>query len=684
MDTLGWGILATGAIARAFARDLRDSRAGRLVAVASRTPERARDFVAELDGVTPHPSYEALLSDPRVEAVYVATPHTQHALWTIRALEAGKHVLCEKPLGINRAEVMAMVEAARTRGAFLMEAFMYRIHPQTERLVELLREGAIGDVRYVRASFGFETPFDPESRLFSSELAGGGILDVGCYPVSAARLVAGASRGEPFLEPDRVDGHGMLGETGVDLWAAALLRFPDGLSAQVATSVSFGLGQELEIYGGRGAIRVRAPFLPSGRGAGAWEILLLRSGREPETIRSETTRGMYALEADHVAEQLAAGRRESPAVSLDDSLGNARALDAWRRELGLVFEPERPERCTIPVSGRPLRRRPDARLPHGAIRGLDRPVSRLVMGADNQTGQPEADVMFDHWFERGGNAFDTAYLYTGGRSESQLGSWIRSRGVRDQVVVITKGAHTPYCAPRWIEPQLCESLERLQTDCAELYFLHRDDPEIPAGEFVDALNEQLRKGRIRAFGGSNWTLARVREANAYARVHGLVGFTAVSNNFSLARMLEPVWAGCVASSEPEYRAFLAESGLALLAWGSQARGFFTPRADAAAAGRQEGGLQRHAWGHPDLAEIARVWLSPQNLERRRRAGALAERRGVDMICVALAWVLAQPFPVFALIGPRAPWETRSSLRALELSLSPEELAWLDLERDAPS
>ena len=679
MDELRWGILATGAIARAFARDLHTAESGRLVAVGSRTEEKARKLASGFEGVTPHGSYEALLADKEVDAVYVATPHPQHAQWVIRAAESGKHVLCEKPLGVNHAEVMAMVEAARVNDVFLMEAFMYRVHPQTLRLVELLRQAAIGEVRHIRSSFGFASPFNAESRLFRNDLAGGGILDVGCYAISVARLVAGVARGEPFAEPDGVAGHGQLGETGIDRWAAGLLSFPGGVSAQVASAVSVDLGADLEIYGSRGRIRVSSPFLPSGRGRGPWEIRLDVRGESPQVIRGETSAGMYAIEADHVAEQIAAGRRESPLMSLDDSLGNARALDAWRRAIPLVYETEQPERCTVPASGRPLERRSDAPMRYAELPGVTVPISRLVLGVDNQSSMPQAAVMFDHYFEHGGNAFDTAYLYGGGLSESLLGQWIRNRGVRDDVVVITKGAHTPLNFPRYVEPQLLQSLERLQTDSVDLYFLHRDNEDVPAGEFVAALNEQLRAGRIRAFGGSNWTAKRVREANEYARTHGMQGFVGVSNNFSLARMLDPVWAGCVASSEPEYRDFLEESGLALLPWGSQARGFFTPRADVAAAGRRESGLEAQSWGHPDLDEMVRVWFSDDNLERRRRAGLLAEERGVERINVALAYVLCQPFPVFALIGPRAPWETRSCLRALEIELSRDELLWLDLQ-----
>ena len=169
---------------------------------------------------------------------------------------------------------------------------------------------------------------------------------------------------------------------------------------------------------------------------------------------------------------------------------------------------------------------------------------------------------------------------------------------------------------------------------------------------------------MRVFGGSNWTAERVAAANAYAEQHGLQGFCGVSNNFSLARMVDPVWAGCIASSGPEWRDFLARTQLALIPWSSQARGFFTERA------------------HPDRrsdAEMVRCWYSEDNWRRRERAVELAEKRGVLPINIALAYVLHQPFPTFPIIGPRTLEEVRTCLPALDVDLSAEEVAWLNLE-----
>ena len=190
--------------------------------MASRDQARARTF-AELYSIpTVHSSYDALLGDDSVQAVYIATIHPAHLRWVTRAAEAGKHILVEKPMGMNYREVATMVTAAKTHDVFLMEAIMYRCHPQMQRLAALIQEKAIGDVRVIRSAFGFRATLDPGSRLFNRDLAGGGIMDVGCYPASAARFVAGAVSGRPFADPVEVKASGVLGQTGVDDCAAAV------------------------------------------------------------------------------------------------------------------------------------------------------------------------------------------------------------------------------------------------------------------------------------------------------------------------------------------------------------------------------------------------------------------------------------------------------------------------------
>lgn len=659
--TLRWGIIGTGSIAHIFARGIVESKTGTLVAVGSRTQEAADTFGETWNVPRRYGSYEALLADNDVQAVYISTPHPLHAEWTIKAADAGKHILCEKPLALNHAEAMAMVEAAQRNDVFLMEAFMYRCHSQTTRLVELLRSGVIGQVRVIQATFSFNSGDRPESRLLKNALGGGGILDVGCYCASIARLVAGVANGQSFIEPAQVTGAAHIGNTGVDEYATASLLFPGDIIANLFTGVRVNAGSEVRIFGSEGSIFVPSPFTPR---SGEKTALLVKRDDQQETqeIFVESDTGLYALEADTVAQYL--DERQSPAMNWQDTLGNMQTLDRWRAAIDMVYDAERPEGSTLPVSRNPLAVRSGSIMKYGHIKGVEKPISRLVMGVDNQVSWPHASVMFDDFFERGGNCFDSAYIYGGGRCEKILGQWLKNRAIREQVVILDKGAHTPDCNPTALKRQLLESLDRLQVDYVDIYMMHRDNPEIPVGEFIAILNELKHEGRLRVFGASNWSIERVTEANAWASAHGMEGFSAVSNNFSLARMVDPVWAGCISASDAQSRAWLTTNQLPLMPWSSQARGFFAGRA------RRD-----------DVSdeELVRCWYSEDNFQRQERVNLMAQERGVLPINIALAYVLCQPFPTFPLIGPRLLSETRTSFPALSIELTPEELRWLNLE-----
>jgi predicted dehydrogenase len=313
---LSWGIIGTGGIANTFAVGLTKSRTGKLVAVGSRTQKAAEAFAAKHGSVRAHGTYEALLADPAVQAVYISTPHPLHVEWCLAAARARKHILCEKPLTLNHAEAMAVAAAAREHRVFLMEAFMYRCHPQTAKLVELIRAGAIGDVRVIQATFSFHAGFNAESRLFSNALGGGGILDVGCYATSIARLVAGAALGRPFAEPIKLHGYAQLHpETGIDLYAIADAQFPGGILAQLATGVNLNQDNTLRVFGSAGSIQVPSPFLFSKEGGESTIIVKRNDAKEPETITIKTDAFLYALEADAVGDAVARGEVESPSAS---------------------------------------------------------------------------------------------------------------------------------------------------------------------------------------------------------------------------------------------------------------------------------------------------------------------------------------------------------------------------------
>ena len=662
MANLNWGIIGTGAIAKTFAHGLTQSKTGKLVAVGSRSQETADAFGDEYNVPNRHDSYDALIADDQVQAVYISTPHPMHPEWAIKAAEAGKHVLCEKPAALSNALAQAMIQAARENGVLFMEAFMYRCHPQTAKLVELVQSGVIGQVRMIRSSFGFGggDSINAESRLFNNALGGGGILDVGTYAISGARLVAGAAMGKPFAEPKKVVAAGRVGETGVDEWTAAVLEFDDDIIAQVSTAVRAGLENLIEVVGANGKITVPNPWVAGRKDPVTGKILVTVKGQTTE-YECPAYGTSFALEADVVAEAVAAGKQEapSPAMTWADTLGNLAVADQWRDAIGVVYEAETPEGSKPARSGK-IAKRADAPMKYGNVEGLDFPVAKFVMGCDNKNTLRDAAPVWDDYFERGGNTFDTAFGY-GRPRQVQLGQWIRSRGLDGQIHVICKGAHTPKCYPDDLTEQLMQSIEDFNLDSPlSFYIMHRDNPEVPVGEFIDVLNEHYDAGRIKVFGGSNWSLERFAEANEYAKANGKQPMTVLNDNLSLARMVEPVWRGCVHVSDRKSRQWLAEHNVTNFSWSSQARGYFLP----------EG--QRMKLGEGNFAK----WDSADNQARRARAEELAAKKGCSAINIAAAYVISQAFPSFALVGPRTIEETATIMPALNVELTPEEVEYL--------
>jgi aryl-alcohol dehydrogenase-like predicted oxidoreductase len=275
--------------------------------------------------------------------------------------------------------------------------------------------------------------------------------------------------------------------------------------------------------------------------------------------------------------------------------------------------------------------------------------------------------LLDAFIAAGGNAVDTAHVYGNGASERAIGEWLRQSGRRDDLVIISKGAHpdladwVPRVNPVAIAQDLAESLERLGVETIDLYLLHRDDPNVPVGPLVDVLNEQVAAGRIRAFGVSNWSYLRIEEANAYAVSHGLLGFAASSPQFSLAAMdlFAFPYPGVVSiSADAAALAWYRQHHFPLITWSSQAGGFFA---------------------RPTKARLH--FDTEDNRERERRARELAARHTCTATQVALAWVLGQPLNIYAIFGTSKLAHLEDCLGALEVHLTPEEMAWLNLERD---
>jgi aryl-alcohol dehydrogenase-like predicted oxidoreductase len=298
--------------------------------------------------------------------------------------------------------------------------------------------------------------------------------------------------------------------------------------------------------------------------------------------------------------------------------------------------------------------------------GVRQPLSQLILGCDNKETWEEGAPIWDHWLARGGNGFDTAFIYGGGKHEKALGEWMARRGVAKDVVVVVKGAHTPNCTPDAIGVQFAQSLERLRLPFAPIYIMHRDNTDVPVDEFVDALNALRGRGLIGVFGGSNWSIERLEAARTYAVARGLQPMTILNNNLSLAEMVKPIWAGCISSHGPAALNYLRKTHTAHFSWSSQARGYFLPEE-----------LRNRL---PEDTGPEACFGSEANAERRRRAEELAKRRGVSANNIALAWVLTQTFPSFALVGSRSIEEIDSTLPAVSCALTPEEVAWLNLDR----
>lgn len=317
---------------------------------------------------------------------------------------------------------------------------------------------------------------------------------------------------------------------------------------------------------------------------------------------------------------------------------------------------------------------------YDSIDGLDKKISKLIMGNDNQIYFDEAAKLWDHWIEVGGNAFDNAHVYGQGSMEKLLGDWHRKRDNLKDLVIIAKGAHTPNCDPKSITSQLTESLDRLQTETADIYIMHRDNTEIPVDEFIDVLNEEKNKGRIKIFGGSNWTLSRFKEANNWAEQNNKVKFSVLNNNLALCKMIKPLWDGCISSNDQEIFAYLESTKTAHLSWSSQGRGYFLPD-EITQQIEEKITKDESAWRQPGEHSSGPLscFDSEDNRERKSRVTDLAKKQNTDPQNIAGAWPLNLDFPSFAIIGPRIISEIDSSLKNLDVNLTKEQVDWLNLK-----
>ena len=307
--------------------------------------------------------------------------------------------------------------------------------------------------------------------------------------------------------------------------------------------------------------------------------------------------------------------------------------------------------------------------------GQKKEFPRIFLGTDkfSLNNYDEAAQLLDQAISLGFNAFDLAWVYVGGDSERVLGKWMQERQNREAIFVLTKGAHhnrdrkrvTPYD----ITSDIMDSLARLKTDYIDLYLLHRDDTSVTVEPIVDILNEHCRAGRIRAFGGSNWTHQRLAEANAYAKAKGLLSMSASSPNFSLCDQVDDPWGeGCVTiggSAEAEARAFYQKEDIPVFAYSSLGRGMLSGR------------VNRD--NYKDLLDGAalKAYAHEVNFKKLDRAHVLAEKKGVKVPQIAIAYLLNQPFRVFPLVGAASKQELIEASETMDIVLTPQEREWLE-------
>jgi xylose dehydrogenase (NAD/NADP) len=312
-NILHWGILSTARITRSVIPPLQASKRSQLIAVASREQAKADEFARQWNIPRTFGSYEALLADPDIDVIYNPLPNSLHAEWTIRAVEAGKHVLCEKPLALTTTEVDAITAAARKNGKIVAEAFMYRHHPQTLKIKELVDSGAVGDLLLVRGAFTFNLNRPGDVRL-NPELGGGSIWDVGCYPLSFTRYVIGR-------EPEQVFGWQVSGASGVDEVFTAQMRFPGDILAQFDCGFRADFRTQMEFVGSQGTIIISSPFKPTHSAK-----ILLHRGDVVQTIRVRGPKLLYMGEVEDM--EAAILDEKQPRVSLADSRANISAIVA--------------------------------------------------------------------------------------------------------------------------------------------------------------------------------------------------------------------------------------------------------------------------------------------------------------------------------------------------------------------
>ena len=667
MSKIKWGIIGNGSIANAFAHSIKYCDHSNLISVYGRNEATLRQFSKKFN-IQAHSDINSLLSSNDIDAVYIATPHNSHFDYVFQAIKNKKHILCEKPITINHIESMVLFGLAKDAEIFLMEAYMYRTHPQTLNILNSLK--ILRDTKEdisINCSFGFNAEIPEDHRLRNLMMGGGAILDVGCYPLSMVKLLAGQILGKPYADPESIKVSGELDTTGVDLNSKAHIIFTDNIKANISCAINKDFKNNLEVLSGNFKLEVSQPWHCGQFQEGLSSIKIYNKESLVEEITYKDDVGLFTREIDHASQCILEGRQESKLISHNDSQSIMFWLDRWRQQTGVICPFESKDVSPMVKSNfYSIQKR---KLDSISESNSDKQFSRLVLGCDNQTSDIHAYAMFDYFYGAGGRIFDTAYIYNNGLGDKYLGDWINSRNLQNEVVVLGKGAHTPDCKPELIKPQIEESLERLNISKIDIYCLHRDNHEIPVSEFVDALDEIKTEGLINNIGASNWNLDRFSIARDYALKNNKEPFTVLSNNFSLAEMLEPVWPGCVGINN-QFLDYINSNEIKLFPWSSTARGFFI---------RKKEITTKEHFSNPSLEEEKRVWHSKKNLKRREICFEIADKKNVEPIEIAIAYIVHTSSLVFPLIGPRTINELNSSIFGSQIDLSEEELRRLSID-----
>ena len=322
MSKFKWAILGPGSIANSFATGLQAIDDAELYAIGSRDPDKAKAFADKYGAKVVYGNYEELVRDDNIDCIYISTPHPMHKPHTMLCINNGRNVLCEKPFAVNKKEAQAMVDLAAAKGVFLMEAFWTKFLPTIRKANEWISQGKIGEVRMLHCDFGFRAGVDPKSRLFDNALAGGGLLDVGCYTIGMATMLFGNN-------PDLITGAAHIGETNIDEQAAMILKFPNGQLAVLSTAVRTNTYHNMFIFGTDGNIQIPNFWRSS-------KAVLNADGNEP-VIFEEMVGNGYNYEAVAAMESIRAGKKENDIMPHADSLAIVKISDELRKQWGLKY-----------------------------------------------------------------------------------------------------------------------------------------------------------------------------------------------------------------------------------------------------------------------------------------------------------------------------------------------------------